>query len=195
MVRQQRAIETRARLVAVAAHEFVHRGYAGASVAVIAAVADCSKGAMHFHFKSKRDVAVAVLDDAAAVYERLVEPHLARTDTNPFVALKTMIIDLAEPMIRRDVVRAEATLVLEPGRGVDRPSLVWEEAVETLLSRAEQAGWLAPGYTADSAARLLIAMMTGMRSLHTAAPRADVQPCELFADVVDVIDTVLDVRR
>ena len=63
---QQRAVRTRANLLAGAATEFARYGYTSASIIRILDNTACSKGAMYFHFSSKHEMAEAVLDTAAA---------------------------------------------------------------------------------------------------------------------------------
>ena len=65
---QQRAIKTRAALLAAAAHEFPDRGYAGASVTSILANSTSTKGALYFHFPSKEALAEAVLEDGFGIH-------------------------------------------------------------------------------------------------------------------------------
>ena len=65
---QPRAVKTRENLLHGAATEFARHGYTAASIVRILDTTACSKGAMYFHFASKRDMAEAVLDTAAAAY-------------------------------------------------------------------------------------------------------------------------------
>jgi AcrR family transcriptional regulator len=62
---QLRAQRTRSDLLAAARRVFAERGYDGASVDDVAERAGCSKGAYYFHFASKEEALVALLDDWA----------------------------------------------------------------------------------------------------------------------------------
>lgn len=60
---QQRAEETRARILEAAAECFAQQGYEAASVADICERAGVSKGAFYHHFPSKQDLFMALLSD------------------------------------------------------------------------------------------------------------------------------------
>lgn len=60
---QQRAEETRARILEAAAECFAQQGYEAASVADICERAGVSKGAFYHHFPSKQDLFMALLND------------------------------------------------------------------------------------------------------------------------------------
>nr|WP_170949162.1 TetR family transcriptional regulator [Rhodococcus sp. 06-621-2] len=83
---QQRAIDTRADLLAGAATEFARYGYAAASVNNILANTACTKGAMYFHFASKREMAEAVLETATKVYTRIGRHWVTAGDVRPLDA-------------------------------------------------------------------------------------------------------------
>lgn len=59
---QLRAKRTRRELLTAAKQVFAKRGYEGATVEEIAHTAGCSKGAYYFHFASKEETLVALLD-------------------------------------------------------------------------------------------------------------------------------------
>jgi len=76
---QLRAKRTRQHLLAAARRVFADKGYAGASIDDIAQAARCSKGAYYFHFASKEDVLLALVDDwAQASLERLAQAVAAK---------------------------------------------------------------------------------------------------------------------
>lgn len=60
---QQRAEETRARILEAAAECFAQRGYEAASVGDICERAGVSKGAFYHHFPSKQDLFMALLNE------------------------------------------------------------------------------------------------------------------------------------
>ncbi|ALV34839.1 MULTISPECIES: ScbR family autoregulator-binding transcription factor [Streptomyces] len=61
MAQQERAIRTRAAILQAAAEVFAERGYAATTVADILKVAGVTKGALYFHFDSKKALAKGVL--------------------------------------------------------------------------------------------------------------------------------------
>lgn len=64
--RQERAERTRAALIHAAAEMFDQVGYHGAGLNAILQKAGTTTGAMYFHFKSKEDLARAVIVEQAA---------------------------------------------------------------------------------------------------------------------------------
>ena len=69
----------RERLLASAASIFAKRGYAGASMAEIAAEADISKSTVFHHFGSKRALYLAVIETAAQDFAATLETVLEKT--------------------------------------------------------------------------------------------------------------------
>ena len=63
----------RERLLQCAADEFAQRGYAGTSVATIAAKADISKSTVFHHFPNKRALYLAVIETAVADFAQTLD--------------------------------------------------------------------------------------------------------------------------
>lgn len=110
MARQERAIETRRKLLVGAAQVFDERGYAGASINEIQERSGVTKGAMYFHFASKEEIARGVM---AAQTE--VPTELRSQPASPM----QQVIDLTHELARRlrtDVLfRASIRLTVERG--------------------------------------------------------------------------------
>lgn len=62
---QLRAKRTRGHLLTAARRVFAERGYQGATIDDIAKAAGCTKGACYFHFASKEEVLLTLLDEWA----------------------------------------------------------------------------------------------------------------------------------
>src|SRR6202795_525394 len=78
---QLRAKRTRRELLAAARQAFAHQGYERATIEDIAHAAGCSKGAYYFHFASKEETLVALLDAwIAQRSHRLAQAVSARPD-------------------------------------------------------------------------------------------------------------------
>lgn len=60
---ETKAVRTRRRILAAAAHEFAQRGYGGASLRSIADAAGLKVGSLAFHFPTKDDLVAATLQD------------------------------------------------------------------------------------------------------------------------------------
>ena len=131
---QQRALDTRAGLLEAAATEFTQRGYAGGSVNRILDVATCTKGAMYFHFASKRALAEAVLEAAEQAYSAVGQRRHTTGDVHPIEAIAHMVDDAAD-LYEHDLrVQAASRLTLEP-EFVDRdPTRGWVDTVAGLAA-------------------------------------------------------------
>ena len=183
---QQRAIKTRAVLIAAAAQEFADRGYAGASVNSILANSTSTKGALYFHFSSKEALAEAVLEDVRSAYTPIVE-RWRSADVHPFDAIAGIVDDIAA--VATDVSgRAEMKLALDPpSPDLQRPSHAWEAAVRNHAGTAEQSGFLRSGFTAERFTNFLLAALAGHRIL------ADITPA--FSDPPDLRDLFSETVR
>lgn len=70
---QPRALRTRNEILGAARSVFAGHGYDGATVDDVAEAAGCSKGAYYFHFASKEDVLLALVDEWAAERSRQLQ--------------------------------------------------------------------------------------------------------------------------
>lgn len=149
MARQQeRARRTRAAIVESAAAEFAKRGFAAASINLILEHSSATKGAMYFHFKSKEDLARAVLDEGLVHYRAIVDRWADVPDFDPFERFHGLVGDLGAALQSDVVIAAEFRLVTEP-EFVDearlRGSSVWGQAGYRFAVEAEQLGMFRPG--------------------------------------------------
>ncbi|MDV7991631.1 TetR/AcrR family transcriptional regulator [Rhodococcus sp. IEGM 1374] len=167
---QQRAIDTRADLLAGAAREFARYGYAAASVNNILANTACTKGAMYFHFASKREMAEAILDTATKVYTRIGRHWAIAEDVRPLDALAGMVDDAGEAFVNETALRAEARISLEPEFLERRPWTAWEHSAVELASRAAESDRFTEGFTPEKFVRVLSASLAGHRLLAHIVP-------------------------
>lgn len=185
---QQRAIKTRAAVIAAAAHEFADRGYAGASINSIIANSPATKGALYFHFPSKEALAQAVLEDVRSAYIRIVERR-SGAHIQPFDAIAGIVDDIVT--VATSVSgRAEMKLALDPpSADLQRPSHVWEAAIRNHAVNAEQAGFLRSGFTSERFTNFLLATLAGHRILADITPAYSDPPDlrEPFADTVHAL--------
>jgi AcrR family transcriptional regulator len=158
---QERAERTRAAILDAAAAVFDDRGYAGATLSDIIAVANVTKGAMYFHFSSKEKIAHAIVAEQFEVWEPLAGAKDIGVQT---------VIDLTHNMARslqHDVrVRASIRLVIEQGTFTDpKPDSYqqWISVVRSCLEKAAAKGDLRPEVHPDDAAHLVIASFTGVQ--------------------------------
>lgn len=167
---QQRAVRTRANLLAGAATEFARYGYTSASIIRILDNTACSKGAMYFHFSSKHEMAEAVLDTAAASYKAIAERWAAAKGTDPLDAITGMVADAAQAFTDDVSLRAEARLSVEPEFSARRPFAAWDATILVLASKAAESGFLRECFNAEKFVRVLAAPLAGHRLLAHIVP-------------------------
>ncbi|WP_435060255.1 TetR family transcriptional regulator [Streptomyces sp. bgisy060] len=89
MARQERAVRTRRTVLEAAAAVFDERGYKAATIADILKRADVTKGALYFHFASKRALAQGILDEQ---FSQAEVPHAStacRNSSTPACSSRT----------------------------------------------------------------------------------------------------------
>ena len=87
--RQRRSLENRERLKAAALRLFGRQGYAGTSIEEIAGHADLAVGGFYLHFRTKRQLLVALMDD---LLQALSEVDLQMdSSTEPRKALRALL--------------------------------------------------------------------------------------------------------
>ncbi len=92
------ASDTRQRIIASAATVFARKGYHGASLDQVAADAGLTKGAVYWHFQSKSDLFLALLDARFQrdMSEMAVKVDAAHSQPDPFDSLKLVLLQLAD---------------------------------------------------------------------------------------------------
>ena len=161
---QLRAKQTRRQLMTAARQVFAERGYLGASIDDVAEAASCSKGAYYFHFATKEDVLLTIIDEwTKSRRERLIEAINA-----PQTATVTLGC-LLEALFLHDA--GNARLILEFWAQAERNPRVRRRlarAEETsrgflidALRRVQDAGALASGRTPEGSADAALALQRG----------------------------------
>ncbi|MFG2966503.1 MULTISPECIES: TetR family transcriptional regulator [unclassified Streptomyces] len=162
MVRQERALRTREKVLDAAAEEFAVQGYSRATLNAVAARTGMTKGALYGHFASKEVLACALLSQSHEVWEEIV-----LTRNTPGVtartALETLVLDLAR-RLKADVrLRAALRLATDcPSltRGLPDVSEDVRRGLVELVRRAQQEGSMPPR-PPELVAQLLLAAMHG----------------------------------
>lgn len=90
--------DTRQRIIASAATVFARKGYHGASLDLVAADAGLTKGAVYWHFQSKADLFLALLDARFQrdMSEMAVKVDAAHNEADPFDSMKLVLQQLAD---------------------------------------------------------------------------------------------------
>jgi TetR/AcrR family transcriptional regulator, transcriptional repressor for nem operon len=163
---------TRERLLHAASGEIYRAGFQSASLETILAVAGVTKGALYYHFKSKKALGLAVV-------EELIAPDVHGKWVRPFQSVKDPIDALIGAVqsipVRPEDVRGGCQLnnlaqEMSPLDGGFRKRLAiifdaWREAVAAVLREGQARGRVRRDVEPADAAGLLIAMVEGYASL------------------------------
>jgi len=188
MVKQERAERTLRRIISAAADRFEETGYSGTSLDDITRAAGVSKGAVYFHFASKKQVADAVMEHSQGLLEDLIDSADA-----PGAPALQRLIDLTHGLNRllhtEPTVRTALRFHREwPGREPEFDHYaLWYGAVERLLGDAAKHGELreeVPG-----GAERVVAMVT-LFSVESLIVRGIHTP-ETAQQVTDLWDVLL----
>ncbi|MDH6129597.1 ScbR family autoregulator-binding transcription factor [Kitasatospora sp. GP82] len=155
--KQERAIRTRWLILEAAAEVFDRCGYSGAAITKIMEQASTTQGAMYFHFKSKEDLARAVIVHQA---DRLDLPKSPKG----MQQLVDLTLYLAVELRHNVLLRAGVRLAVEQEEsGLSEYSVYewWIEQFSKELVVARERGELLPNVDEWGFARLLVASFTG----------------------------------
>ncbi|QHC24094.1 ScbR family autoregulator-binding transcription factor [Streptomyces sp. GS7] len=170
MAQQDRAIRTRRNILEAAASVFDDRGYDRATIAEVLERAGVTKGALYFHFASKEELALAVLEDH--VVDIAVAPQKIKlqefVDSGQVLAYR----------LRRDPMqRGAARLAVEQGSNrLDRKRsmLAWTRFVEELLTEAKERGEVLDSVVVRETAELFVGAFAGLQTMsHALTNQAD----------------------
>jgi TetR/AcrR family transcriptional repressor of uid operon len=157
VIKQERAVRTRAALVHAAAEVFAESGFAGASVSKIAERAGLTLGAMYFHFRNKEDLAREIVLNQP---DLVVPPH-------PSQGLQHAVdvtLTWAHQLLDDPVLLAGARLVMEQEHFVgpsENSHQQWTDVVLQDLCEAQRLRELRAGVDAEAMARLIVYACTG----------------------------------
>jgi AcrR family transcriptional regulator len=111
-LKQERALRTRAQIIAETARAFAERGYNAVTVQDVAEMAGVTAGAVYFHFANKQQLAMAVSDEFYARWPALAaEVDMLALD--PFDALIEFLRRTGRAFQNDTVVQAGARLQIE----------------------------------------------------------------------------------
>ncbi|MEV8328911.1 MULTISPECIES: ScbR family autoregulator-binding transcription factor [unclassified Kitasatospora] len=159
MVRQERAIRTRRLILEAAASVFDEHGYEGATIGEVVARAGVTRGAVYFHFASKRELAQGVVEEQFG-RDEIPERHCKLQE---FVDLGMVVAHL---MPRDPLLSAGARLSLgqdvfgDLGGGAT-PG--WIARLEAVLTAAGERGELLPHVLPAETAWLVTGAWTGVQ--------------------------------
>lgn len=162
---QQRAIDTRLAVIDGAARVFADIGYGNASLTDITKRAGVTKGALYFHFTSKRELALAVIQEqhamvmnAGAVIAEAELPALEK-----IIGLCRMF---GQQLLDEPIVQGGIRLTFEASAfdaDVSEPYEDWINTAGQLLHQAQREGDVRADLIPADFARYLIASFTGVQ--------------------------------
>ncbi|MEV4427856.1 ScbR family autoregulator-binding transcription factor [Streptomyces sp. R-07] len=161
MAQQARAIRTRRTILESAAAVFAERGYERTTIGEILVRAGVTKGALYFHFASKEDLALGVLD------AQMLDVPLAPQP----IKLQELVDQgflLAHRLQRDPLVRASVALALDSGAtGIDRaaPFRAWIDQVSEGLTVAKARGELLGHVNVTDTAELFSGAYAGIQTM------------------------------
>lgn len=184
-VRQRRKEETHQRLLAAAQRVMARKGYARATVDEIAREAGCTKGAFYFHFNSKEDMFMALLEKRfreqqemlSVTFASLEPPHEAvrqsleavfvYSSRNPDWTLLFMEFWLYAA--RHEKARQRLAQV----------NAMWRAFLTKILQRGQEEGIINPRIDATVAASALMGLVSGINLQSRVDRRAVPMPAVL----------------
>ncbi|MDI3389976.1 TetR family transcriptional regulator [Streptomyces sp. B-S-A8] len=159
MVKQERALLTRDRMVRAAADAFARQGYTGTSLQDVCRGAGVSMGALTFHFARKRDLAAAVTEVGTETTRQAIDRVLHATD-DPLQSVVAVTCELADLLASDAGVQATRQLA-EPAADWDD---IWMPTVRLLLFEAEQQQLLDSAVKVETLVRLASHLVHGSAS-------------------------------
>ncbi len=158
VVRQERAVRTRRLILEAAASVFDEHGYEGATIGEVVARAGVTRGAVYFHFASKRDLAQGVVE------EQFTQDGVPERTCKLQEFVDTGMV-VAHLMPRDPLLSAGARLSLGQDVLDDLGGAIpgWIGRMEELLVAAGERGELLPHVVAADTAWLMIAAWTGVQ--------------------------------
>jgi AcrR family transcriptional regulator len=174
---------TRQRLLQAAFREVFRYGFQSAGIDTILAGTNVTKGALYYHFESKKALGYAVIEEVVAeiTKDRWLRPLGQSKGKDPIDALIGIV--QAIPARPRDVKRGcplvnltqEMSLLDEQFRKrLERIFKTWQEGIATALREGQHAGTVRRDLVAEETASFLIAMVEGYEVLAKNAQDAKV---------------------
>lgn len=165
---QQRSVDTRDALLAGAAAVFSRLSYGEARTRDIAVESGISEGSLYFHFGTKADIAIAVLD---LQQERMtaVLSEVQGGEGASLTKLITLLSRLAELIAEDQIVQAGIKLAGQPSPDIadaaNTPYVEWVQIVRTLLVEGVADGSVRPEIDVEREAQHVNAVFVGAQVL------------------------------
>jgi AcrR family transcriptional regulator len=161
---------TRAFILQTAAAVFAERGYAETTMAQLIERSGLTKGAFYFHFPSKEQLALSVLEEKQGQWFAAIRD---RALAEPTAAQQLRALGPAVARLHRDdpsafsVSRLSRDLSRVPGVAaiVRSHTRAWIEFVADVITRAQAEGAVPSGVDPQATAVVLVAMTDGLKDI------------------------------
>lgn len=179
---------TREKILRAAAHQFAQHPYYAVGLDAILSEAQLTKGAMYFHFRSKQDLALAIVDEqtakSGAAVRELLTRKLSGLETLIDVSYLIAMADITD-----NVARAAFNLLESVGRTEKLHERLLSGLIEVLgdiAARGIREGDMIDRGDPEDIGRLLVALYIGLRQ----ASHLD-DPVALLGDYEKALSTML----
>lgn len=165
MPRQDRAVQTRARILLAAAALIQESGYSDMSLARVSEHAGVTKGALYFHFVSKESLALALIAQQHETV-RLDAVTIFASSDDPLVKMVRLCEDLSRKLMTDPIVRAGIQLTTDSrtvGTPVREPYEDWIGTFTVLAEQAVNEGIFKRSTDPAALANLIIPCYTGLQ--------------------------------
>ncbi|WP_241251715.1 TetR/AcrR family transcriptional regulator [Candidatus Protofrankia californiensis] len=161
---------TRAFLLRTAAQVFAERGYAATTQNDLIAASGLTKGAFYFYFRTKSELALAVLQDQQArwlsqIGERVLAEAKAADQLRVLVPAMLELISTDPGAWSVTRLTKELSADPEVAEQVCKPMVEWVAFVADLVRRGQTDGDLRTGLDPGSVAAVLVGAFDGLKSL------------------------------
>jgi probable transcriptional regulator len=183
---------TREHILEVAAQVFAQRGYSETRLDDIIQATGLTKGALYFHFRSKSDLAYAVIEDHKRHWLEQGIQEIAQHD-NPLEqleALSNLLITLvSQGKTDWNIVRlADQVRSKEPPEDLISPLQSWVDVVADIIERGKAQQIFHTELSSQDAAAILVGSFDGLKTSNDALAQGDT---EKFRRQAHALNTML----
>jgi AcrR family transcriptional regulator len=186
------AVDSRAELLRTAAEVFAERGFRDASMDEIAQRAGYSKGALYWHFASKDELFLELVDERVHRPTRemvaLLESAPPEQNVGPEASRRFVELLRSERELLLLLHEYWAQAVRDPelrARYAERQARLRSTLAKALAIRAARLGASTDGFPAEAMATAIMSLAAGLAQERLIAP--DAVPDELLGDVIVLI--------
>jgi len=165
-----KSTETRSKILMAAFDEIYHRGFQAASLSNIIKKTDTTKGALYHHFKSKKELGYAVLDEV--IYTTLkanwIDP-IKNTD-DPIIIIQKILVESGNQMTEEDIrlgcplnnLSQEMSPIDEGFRKrITKIYAEWQDSIESAVERGKAVGNIRKDTNSKQIGMLFVATLEG----------------------------------